>query len=211
MPQKATYLFLTDEQETCVTELKKERFSGIPSAVYILLSVASFAILFILLLSNQNTAYEIIVMLGVSTFMYLGIAALGLQKREQFLEKARVLTSGTDPIITGILTKAVVIAKEKDREAFVVPLIPLLYSINKYQATDAFTDEHRQILRNITSRHYWHKHEPDLVAAALVGLVALNDNKSNAVLEKLAKRRWKRSEAWIGEAAVICLKEWLTR
>jgi hypothetical protein len=66
-------------------------------------------------------------------------------------------------------------------------------------------------LQQIASEPYWRRNEPDLVAAAFVGLVALGDDESKVVLEKLAHHPWKASEKWVGEAAQMCLKDWETR
>jgi hypothetical protein len=141
-------------------------------------------------------------------------ACITLSSYSNAQKKVEILFDCTNPLVSGVLTKLIIMGRKKDRAKCVETLIPLLYKIDKYQATQAFNAEEAQMLRNIAVGSYWRKHEPDLVAASLVALIALDDHRSKQLLKKLAARSWgqhKHKDAWVGEAARRCLQEWNKR
>jgi hypothetical protein len=140
-----------------------------------------------------------------------GVFLRSYTKRKHIENNFSNLLPHQDVMITGFLTYATFFTSSKEQKNYIDLLIPLLYRITTKEASRAFTKKQRKQLMDIASKPYWRKNEPDLVAAALVGLVALGDLESKGVLTQLSKQSWSESEKWIGEAAKICLKEWGTR
>jgi ligand-binding SRPBCC domain-containing protein len=206
MQQQSSFQLLTDEQEKILEETKKH---GKWSSLFHVLAI--FQLIWGLTWMSGMFHHLFQPPLVFVAFPFAPLNFMQWRQLSNFQDKTRKLYSCTDTAVAGVLTKAVMVGKKEDRAACVATLIPLLYIINNRQAAMAFTSEHRKILRNIASRPYWRKHEPDLVAAALVALVALDDSKSRDVLERLAKKSWGNTEMWVGEAARLCLKQWGNR
>jgi hypothetical protein len=210
--QQTTIQPLNDEQDMLLEKLKKEK-SDI--SMFVIRTVLHILQIFLyiwvqIFLNSKNISIPLYLKL---CFTILVIANLYVvinhfNDSHVFRKQVKSLLPSDSPTIVGVLTKAIVIGGKKNRDIFVASLTPLLYSITSEQAKEAFTEEHTKMLRAIATKPYWRKQEPDLVAAALVGLVALNDNESKQTLENLAQRKWTKSEAWVGDAAKMCLAEW---
>jgi hypothetical protein len=200
---------LTIEQEKILAVLKERtQFRPLYACAQICLGLIQISLTQII----QNHRQEgFAVFISMIALMQIYTAWQDWINLTKFQKGVKELLYCNDPAVAGVLTKAVMIGKSEDRVRCVGVLIPLLYRLNNRQAADAFTPEHREILRQIASWGYWRKREPDLAAAAMVALVALDDSKSKLVLEKLSARSWKHSEAWVGKAARLCLKQWGTR
>jgi hypothetical protein len=204
MQQQTRSYYLTTEQEKILVSLKKHGQYRVYSMIFgLFLMLWGFLVYFF----PPNGTSD----LYVFYLIFSVISVMHWKQLKQFQNDAPKLFHCEDVLVSGVLTKAVIIGRREDRKECIASLIPLLYRLNNRQAAEAFTVEHRQILRRIASQAYWRKHEPDLVAAAMVALVALEDSESKQVLKKLSGRAWKPSETWVGEAATICLKQWGTR
>jgi hypothetical protein len=212
--QKADYVPLTNEKKAFLKEI--EGFSEFP-LWYVLLMLLIFITIIVvnstwdLNLWEDSKYLRRWVGLSFLIFMLLGIP-LRQDKIKNYTENGFLKSyPHKDPVITGFLTYATFCTPIKKRDEYSKALIPLLYAITAKEASSAFTKKQRKQLQAIASKPYWHKHEPDLVGAALVGLIALNDSESREILEKLAQKSWPESEKWIGEAAKLCLEKWCLR
>jgi hypothetical protein len=214
MQQQIRSYYLTTEQEKILVSLKNYGKYRVYQVIF-----GIFMLLWGLLMSVSLAGFTLpwkwdgrfSIALALVNLISLPLSSYSSKQLKQFQNDAPKLFHCEDVLVSGVLTKAVVVGRREDRKECIASLIPLLYRLNNRQAAEAFTAEHRQILRRIASQAYWRKHEPDLVAAAMVALVALEDSESKQVLKKLSGRAWKPSETWVGEAATICLKQWGTR
>jgi hypothetical protein len=214
MQQQARSSYLTTEQEKILASLKKYGEHRVYQVIFRL-----FLMLFSLLMWASLAGFimpwrmdsSFTIAFALINLINWPLTSYSSKKLKRYQEDVPKLFHCDDPLVAGVLTKAVIVGKREDRKECITSLIPLLYRLNNRQAAEAFTSEHRQILRRLASQVYWRKHEPDLVAAAMVALVALDDSESKQVLKKLAGRAWKPSETWVGEAATLCLKRWGTR
>jgi hypothetical protein len=204
--QQATIQPLTDEQKTLVEDIKT-----VPPyfIVYLLVRVSavllfSTAFHFGYHKGRMEDIFYLLLQLFILGNMFNSIVPRFLRVQQQ----APKLCHCHNTTVGGALTGLLFIVPKSNRQIYIDALIPLLYSVNTKDAETSFTKNQRKQLRAIATKPYWRKQEPDLVAAALVGLVALNDNESKQTLENLAQRKWTKSEAWVGDAAKMCLAEW---
>jgi hypothetical protein len=207
--QHTTIQPLTDEQKTLVESIKTT-----PPYFIIYLIVGTSAVLFFstLFLFGYHKGR-----IGDNFYLLLHLLHLFVEGFLFFIIVSRILTIQKqapklchchNTAVCGALTGLLFIVPKSNRQIYIDALIPLLYSVNTKDAETSFTKNQRKQLRAIATKPYWRKQEPDLVAAALVGLVALNDYESKQTLENLAQRKWSKSEAWVGNAAKMCLAEW---
>jgi hypothetical protein len=203
---------LTKSQERVIKVLKQpptvlegNMFRSIANIALGIAWVSLGGFVFFSSFSGFNPAGILFIITGLAP-LFIGLVSLSNLKDTQ--KDIKLLSACDNPLAVGALTKAILICLKKDRSTCIKTLIPLLYTINNQQAEEVFTQEHAGMLRAIVTKPYWRKHEPDLVAAAIVALVAVHDSKSKNVLERLSWHSWRHAEAWVGEAAKMCLTEW---
>jgi hypothetical protein len=212
IPLTQTHEPLTQEQEEVLEKAKKETGN-----IAFLLPIAQILMTSSLVLTRLSLKSHPHVIFLYS--MQIPIHIIGFFMSRYFMLKRQrentiLFTNCNHYLITGLFTQSVFLGSKKDRPEFIRKIIPLLYKITKWEADQAFTTQQSHMLRKIASKSYWHKNEPDLVAAALVGLLALHDDKSKGILTKLAAKSAKSgdtSEKWVSEAAKICLDQWEVR
>ena len=209
MSQQRAYTPLTEEQKIFVKKFNSEK--TIDTFMLNLFSFWFFMVLlFLVYVTNEShLLYFMIILSGV--IFGLVINYYRYKVDSLFLFDIQKLYACDDPCITGLLISAVLKGRKEERSLCIKTLIPLLYSLNNREAAEAFTPNQRVMLRQIATNPYWRKNEPDLVGATLVALVALEDEKSKKVLQKLASHSWETSEKWVGQAAVMCLEQWGNR
>jgi hypothetical protein len=212
--QQAYYEPLTNEQKASLNEI--ENLQEFP-IWYVLIAILIF--IFITLINSMWDMNFLLewkylrrwVALLLLSFLLLGIP-LRKARIKQYIENGFLKSQPHQaPVTAGFLTYATFYTPIKKRSEYNKALIPLLNKMTSKEASRAFTKRQRKILRQIASESYWHTHEPDLVGAALVGLVALNDFDSKEILTKLSQKSWSEQEKWMGNAAKLCLEKWGTR
>jgi hypothetical protein len=206
--QTATYPPLTEEQEGLLKILQTEGKTSQQPWLYIAIGTVKLLTFWWLmplpLKGLDSIPYFLTLFLSI---MWISLGWYLINKRKNLEIDIAAFFGCQNPQAAGILTKATVIGKDKHRPECIATLIPLLYSMTDGEAFSAFNDEEKQMLRDIASKPYWRKHEPDLVAAAIVGLSKLDDERSIAALQRLAGKTWDKEERWVGQAAKMCLED----
>jgi hypothetical protein len=205
--QATTYPPLTEEQNGLLKILQNEGKMPQHPWLYIAIGIVKllgFWIIISLPLKGNDRHFPF-------SFLIMGILQISLgwsqiNKRKNLEIDIAAFFACKNPLAAGILTKATVAGRDKHRSECIATLIPLLYEMTNREADNAFNKEEKQMLREIASKPYWRKHEPDLVAAAIVGLSKLGDARSTAVLQKLATKPWEKQDKWVGQAAQLCLE-----
>jgi hypothetical protein len=205
--QIATYPPLTEEQNGLLKILQTEGKTSGHGWLYILMGVVT------LLYACHICFFRLVQdMLLALVFLLIGTAQIvlgwhSINKRKNLEIDISAFFGCKNPLAAGILTKAIVVGRDKHRPECIATLVPLLYDMTDGEADSAFNEEQKQMLREIAAKPYWRKREPDLVAAALVGLATLGDARSTATLLNLTRKSWQKQERWVGQAAAICLEQ----